>query len=474
MDKDLAAMSRPASELRSPVRATSIRKLTNILRPTRRAYAQPYLRTPAPDVDSLTPPSSPSLYSLSSDSNSRPTLPSETDGAHFHPLVSPTISTPASSAFEGHGDGRTHGAVKHTIDYAMSELDNDRAEPSSPVSSPNIFSRKSQRSPVDSAGYRLNRRYSIRPQRIIIADKDDGFIDNETSSLRSAGKWGERVQLRSLSPSEWIGSNVHAKRVFMGVSELSPVEPENRSPLDGSSSESSSSPATPRPQPISEINRPHSKPGDTLDTPLYTSRSETITEVPDPEPLTEYRRRPRSASEPRSFLATPIMARRRTGTVPFTPTEYILPAPDVDPDPTPDSLQTLSPPHNSSLHSPMPEDVYFTAAGRRESRMYISPDAAPNHVPLSPRHAHSNSDPGFPTELGNYSSTSESVRYATWNGLKKSGRPFEDAIRRGAMLMADGDSTPVSRKEELWSGEWNRGDIQEVIKELRSLKCQIS
>lgn len=325
---------------------------------------------------------------------------------------------------------------------------------------------------MDSVGYRLNRRYSIRPQRIIIADKDDIFIDSETSSLRTAGKWGERVQLQPLSPSEWIGSNVHAKRVFVGsgVSKLSPVESENRSPLDGSSSESSSSPATPRPRPISEISRPHSKPGDDLDTPLYTSRSETITEVPDPEPLTEYRRRPRSASEPRSFLATPIEARRRAGTVPFTPTEYILP--DVDPDPTSGSSQTLHPPpHNSSLRSPMPQDVYFTAAGRRESRMYISPDAAPNHVPLSPRHAHSNSEPGFPTELANYSSTSESVRYATWNGLKKSGRPFEDAIRRGAMLVADGDSTPVSRKEELWSGEWNRGDIQEVIKELRSLKC---
>ncbi|KAJ7496823.1 hypothetical protein FB451DRAFT_204251 [Mycena latifolia] len=478
-------MSRPVSGARpvAPARATSIRKLTNILRATRRAHAQPSLSIPGPDVDGPTPPSSPSLYSLSSDGDSRPKLAAETDRADFRPLVSPTSSTFSGSASEGHGDGNglAHrelaGTVKH-IDYATPELDDDRAElPSAQkLPSPILPSRKSHRSSLEFASPTriMNRGYRTPPpsQRIIIADKAGGFIDTDTSSLRAAGKWGERAKLQPLSPSEWIGSNVHAKKMFLGVSPLSPVETENRSPLDASSS--SSSPATPRPRPISEINGSYSKPGGDRDTPLQSSRSHPITEVPDLELLTEYRRRPRSASEPRSFLGTPLEVARHAGTVPSTPTEYILRMPDAEPGPMSTSSQPMAPPpRNSSLASPMPKDVYFTAAGRRESRMYISPDAAPDRVPLSPMHrghAYSSSEPVFPTEPDNGSSTP--TRYGPWSGSKPrepSGRPFEDAVARG-VSPSDGDSTPVLRKEELWSGEWNRDDIQDVIKELRSLK----
>jgi hypothetical protein len=119
----------------------------------------------------------------------------------------------------------------------------------------------------------------------------------------------------------------------------------------------------------------------------------------------------------------------------------------------------------------MPDDVYFTAAGRRESRMYISPDAGPNYVPPAPMrraHAHSNSEPVLlPVELDQGAPAS---RPTTWKGRKEptSGRPFEDRTREETR--ADGDSTPVSRKEDMWSGTWNREDIQDVIRELRELK----
>ncbi|KAJ6589965.1 hypothetical protein DFH09DRAFT_219762 [Mycena vulgaris] len=469
-------MSRPVAERIAPARATSIRRLTNILRPTRRAHAQPSLSIPGADVDVQTPPSSPSLYSLSSDSDSRPRLSDETDKAHFQPLVSPTSSTFSTSESEGHGDGLAHrrlgSTAKPPVDYTTPELD-DRAEITrTPELPPTTPSRKPQRSTVEFADstWPMDKGYRTQLQRIITADKDRGFTHTDTSSLRAAGKWGERAKLQPLSPSEWIGSNVQAKKGFLGVGQLSPVESENRSPLDASSS--SPSPATPRPRPISEINRPYSKAGGDLDTP-HNGRSRTISIIPDVELLTEHRRRPRSASEPRSFLGTPLEM-RHTGTVPSTPTGYIHPVSIVDSSPMSTPVQPISPPpHNPSLHSPMPEDVYFTAAGRRESRMYISPDAPPDHVPLAPirGHAYSSSNPVFPTESDTNTSSSTS-RYSTWSGSKpkeSSTRPFADTVTRGATPLS-GDNTPVSRKEEMWSGEWNRDDIQDVIRELRSLK----
>ncbi|KAJ6593379.1 hypothetical protein B0H19DRAFT_18879 [Mycena capillaripes] len=454
-------MQTPMVESRSPVppaRTTSIRKLTKMLRPSRtRRTPAPALSIPGANGDRLTPPSSPSLYSLSSDGDSRSKLISETDRVDARPLFSPTSSTFSSSASEGHGD------------LMLGGLDNGRAVSTFPPES----SPKLQRSPSADYAWATNKAYGVRPQRIIIADTDDEFITNDTPSLRAAGRWVERAKLQPLSPSEWIGSNVSAKKMFLGVAELSPVESENCSPLS-----SASSPATPRPRPVSEI----TKPGGDFDTTLHASRSHTITEIPESELLTESRQRPRprSASEPRSFLGlgAVIDTPKHAGTVPSTPTAYIFTVPAIDSIPKPSSpKQTISPPPRQSSFpsTPMPEDVYFTAAGRRESRMYISPDAAPNYVPavpLSPparrvQHAHSNSEPVLLTE------SSPATRYATWNGAKSkreptSGRPFEDATQE--TVPRDGDSTPVARKEELWSGNWNREDIQDVIRELRSLK----
>lgn len=341
--------------------------------------------------------------------------------------------------------------------------------------SPTVLSHKSQRSPSADYTWAMNRAYEVGPKRIITTDKHDRSIDSDTSSLRVAGKWGERAKLQPLSPSEWIGSNVLAKKAFLGGARVSPVESENRSPLNtsSSSSSSSSSPVTPRPRPISANNHPWAKPGGDLDA---VSGSDAIPEVPEAELLTEYRRRPRSASEPRSFLASPIETFRHSGTVPSTPTEYIIPIPDLDSGPK--SSQTISPPpRQSSLSSQMPDDVYFTAAGRRESRMYISPDAGPNYIPPSSPmrrgHAHSSSVP-LAVIPADPNQKSPAMRYATWSGSKKeptSGRPFENLMRGEEVVPpVGGDSTPVSRKEEMWSGNWNRDDIQDVIRELRSLK----
>lgn len=137
----------------------------------------------------------------------------------------------------------------------------------------------------------------VRPQRIIIADKLGRSIDDDTPSpsLPTAEKWGERAKLQPLSPSQWIGSNVRAKTV---LGELSPSALESASGSVLTTSSSSSSPATPRPRPVSEINHPSPKPEVDLGKP-----SQRITELQESELLTETRRRPRSASEPRSFLA---------------------------------------------------------------------------------------------------------------------------------------------------------------------------
>ncbi|KAJ7655384.1 hypothetical protein B0H17DRAFT_378063 [Mycena rosella] len=468
-------MSRPAARPVAPARATSIRKLTNILRPTRRARAQPSLGIPGPDVDGPTPPSSPSLYSLSSDSDSRPKLAGETHRDNFRPLASPTLSTFSASPSEGHGDSFAYGGpgrkANNPFDYAG--FDDDRAElTSSPeLPSPLVPTPTSQWSALEFTDPTriVNKGYRTWPE-LVIANGEGGFINSDTSSLRVGGRWGERAKLQPLSPSEWLGSNVRARKVSLGVGQLSPIESENRSPLLVSASPSS--PSTPRPRPVSEI--AYSRSGVDLDTLLHSTRSHTITEVPDLDLLTEHRRRPRSASEPRSFLGTPLEGGRHAGTVPSAPTQYIFKVPDTDSgpmsSPSQPPPQSISPPlPKSPFVNRMPEDVYFTAAGRRESRMYISPDAAPDRAPRG--HAYSNSEPILPTESNN--DFSPPARYATWKGSKQgepSGRPFEDSILRETPPSSDGESTPVLRKEESWSGEWNRDDIQDVIRELRSLK----
>ncbi|KAJ7270073.1 hypothetical protein B0H12DRAFT_823776 [Mycena haematopus] len=435
----------------SPARTTRIRMLTKLLRPTRvpRALTQPApFSIPGPNADTRSPSSSPSLYSLSSDSDSRSNLLSVSD----RPLLSPTSNTSSSSASEGRGEDIT---AKDGIDYNASDLD-DAPEPISP-SEPSLGSPSGDYSPA------TNQAYGVRPQRIIVADKHDESIDNDdTVSLRAARNCNARTKLQPLSPSEWLGSKVQAETAFGGVSPRSPLESGNRRPFPASLS---SSPATPRP---SETNPLYAKlEGSDLDIPRR--RRHTTPEIPDSELLTETRRRPRSASEPRSFLSMGS-AMRHTGTVASTLTEYILSIPP-ELDTGPKSSQTiLPPPRQSSLPSPvtMPDDVYFTAAGRRESRMYYRPDIAPNYVSASPMrrgHTHSSSEPVLSQVDADQRPLS---RYATWTRKKSdptSGRPFEDLIR--AATPVGGDSTPVSSD---WSGNWNRDDIQDVIRELRSLK----
>ncbi|KAJ6497546.1 hypothetical protein C8R45DRAFT_1093910 [Mycena sanguinolenta] len=402
----------------SPARTTGIRTLTKLLRPTRvrRVATQPAsFSIPGANIETRSPSSSPSLYSLSSDSDSRSNLLSASD----RPLLSPTSSIMSSSTSEGHGIDST---VKHRNDYSASDLD-DATEPSSPGS-------------PDDYSWAMNRAYLVRPQRII-TDEDDGTMDHDDTSIL---KRTEPAKLQVLSPAEWLGSNGHAKAVF------------------GSSS---SSPATPRPRSVSEINRLYAS--SDLDVPRR--RSHTTTGLSDSE-LTETWRRPRSASEPRSFLGS---AKWHAGPVSSTPTEYILTIPP-ELDTGPNSAQTiLPPPRQSSLPSPitMPDDVYFTAAGRRESRMYIRPDG-PSYVPASPMrrgHAHSNSVPLLPPADADQRPL---ARYASWTGKKReptSGRPFEDLVR--AVTPPDGDHTPIPSD---WSGNWNRDDIQDVIRQLRLLK----
>ncbi|KAJ7099508.1 hypothetical protein B0H15DRAFT_549610 [Mycena belliarum] len=450
----------------APTRATSLRKLANILRTSRRVHSQPSLTIPQPATNGPSPPSSPSLYTLSSDGDSQP-------------LVSPTLSTFSSSASEGHGDYLARrefgGTSKYPLEYATPDSDDDR-ETDLIFSCPGISHGRYQRSsPSDEyttlIGESREGSRTQPPDQCICAD-EDGRLISDTSSLRAAGKRGERTKLQLLTPSEWIGSNVQPKTTFLRAAPLFQVEYEDRSPTSDLPS-----PITPRPRPTSEIHRSYTKPGD-LDTPLPHSRSRPITELPELELLTDSRRRPRSASEPRSFPGTPFNVSRHARSVSSTPTEYILPVPCADaapmssfPQPTsssPGSSQpsSIAPSNwNTSPLSPEPEDVYFTAAGRRESRIYINPGAAPYRVPMSSMrgHAHSNSEPILFSD-----DSSTSLRCGT-RSKWQSGQPFEDSVMQGAAFFS-GDNTPVARKEDLWSGEWNRDDIQDVIKQLRSLK----
>ncbi|KAJ7188789.1 hypothetical protein C8R46DRAFT_30146 [Mycena filopes] len=460
--RNMAELSSPVS----PARTTSISKLARILRPgrTRRAAAQPSSLTiiPASNGDGPTPPSSPSIYSLSSGSDSRQQLSAETsERPDSRPVLSPTASAFSSSVSEGHGDvGRPS---QRPADYTPADLVNGRAELGS---EPN---RKAQRLSANYS-WAMKRADGVRPHPIIITDTGDGYMQDDAADLRTTGKWAERGTLRPLSPSEWIGANVLAKKAFIGSTPVSPVESENLSPLVAASSPSTSSPATPRPLSVYA----NMKPGD-LDPPLHTSHSYTLPEHRETTTLlTEHRRRPRSASEPRSFLRSPITLPRHHGTVPSTPTEYILAVPALDSGPrsSASTVTILPPPRRSSLPSPspMPDDVYFTAAGRPESRMYISPDAAPNYLPPASaaaptraRHAHTNSEPML---FADASAPMASRHFPQKS--EPSGRPFEDSTSRTDNK--EGGSTPVARKEDMWSGNWNREDIQDVIRALRSLK----
>ncbi|KAJ7072758.1 hypothetical protein C8F01DRAFT_259763 [Mycena amicta] len=334
----------------SPSRTTSIRKLTNILRPSRSA--------PRPDHDSTSPPSSPSLYSLSSESESRSKL---TDGlSEEEPLLSPSLSTSASGE---HGDYLARKPPPLELDTAGLELnvDHDRL-----LNSPTRPAPRPQRTSADFS-WAMNKR--VRPQRIIIADKEDGYITSDASSLRAGGIWDAPPVV---TPSEWLAST-RKGMVFQEVS--SPLSP------DGTSS-SGSSPATPRVRPTSEMHR-NVKPGAQVDS---AGHSPSITGAPSPQ-------RARSSSEPqRLFLGknSPTSSSPHASTVPTTPTgsrsgfitpdatELVASSPPPPPPPPPPP-SSLSSPITPRPKARMPDDVYFTAAGRRESRMYISPDAAPNH-----------------------------------------------------------------------------------------------
>ncbi|KAJ7029995.1 hypothetical protein C8F04DRAFT_1114976, partial [Mycena alexandri] len=449
----------------SPTRTVSIRKLTRILRPGRtRAAAQPSSLSiiPGSNGNGLTPPSSPSIYSLSSDNDSRQHLSEISDRPESRPppLLSPASSTFSSSVSEGHGDGRVLRDInKRPVDRTTADLSNGRAGLVSPAEQ----DRKSKRVSADYA-WAMNRAPGARPRPIIITDQGDSYIDDDAASLRRAGNWTERGKLEPLSPSEWIGGNILAKKAFLGVT-LSTMDSENRRPLAASCP---SSPVTPRPRPVSVY--ANLKPGWDLDPPLLTSGSHTTLEYREPALLTGYHRRPRSASEPRSFLRPRIDVSQHTGTVPSTLTEYILPVPALEASPksSASSVTILPSPRRSSLPRPKPmqDDVYFTAAGRPESRMYISADAAPNYVPVAPirpRHAHTNSESVL-------SSGESTGGHHFPHKSEPSGRPFENYVAwRDTSDSPDGVNTPVSRKEEMWSGNWNREDIQDVIRELRSL-----
>ncbi|KAJ7647755.1 hypothetical protein FB45DRAFT_894348 [Roridomyces roridus] len=226
-------------------------------------------------------------------------------------------------------------------------------------------------------------------------------------------RWGERTKLRPLSPSEWTG---HARSASVGT---------DMTPLD-----SPPSPSTPRPR-----STMHPKPGGDLDASCNNSPSptRTLSEFADTEPLTKSSRRPRSASDPHSYPGTAFRVPSHAGT----------------------QEQPSTPLFSAPRRTPMPEDVYFTAAGRRESRIYIPPRMAPPPIsPMRGHHAHSSSDSIF-------------QHPAAW--AKQTSRPFETAVE-SRTTPVEGDNTPVCRREEMWSGEWNRDNIHEVIRELRSLR----
>jgi hypothetical protein len=118
---------RSPMEPSSPTRTSSLRKLTRILRPTRRAQGQsPSGRSAVGLHIPMTPPSSPSLYSLSSEGESRVHLSPATDRADVeisYLPVSPTSST--FSSLEGDGDvnfpGTFSGTVPKPVVYVTSE-----------------------------------------------------------------------------------------------------------------------------------------------------------------------------------------------------------------------------------------------------------------------------------------------------------------------------------------------------------------
>ncbi|KAK7057646.1 hypothetical protein R3P38DRAFT_1182376 [Favolaschia claudopus] len=444
-------------------RTTGIRKLATILRPTkmRRTATQPAsFSVPGVDVDGRrNASSSPSLYSVSSeDSDLRSKILLDAETSDSVPLLSPTSSTFSSSASEGHGIHLPYRDAKQGVESLSSQETPDaRAEAdSSLTSSSPVTSLLEPNSTMHRAPRKLL-------QRITVVDTGHGeSFDIDASSMHMTGGPVEPPKSPPLSPSEWIGTNKTKNRVLSV-----PPEP-NDSPLTASSG---SSPDTPRPHLLPDNDQ--MKRGDNLD-----FESPNLKSLAIPSRIERTRRRPRSASEPRLLLSSLEMS-RHAGTVPSTPTDSsytLFVPPDLNSGPS--SSHTITPPtRQSSLPIPlltMPDDVYFTAAGRRDSRLYLNSTltSTSNDVPPSPMrrgHTYSNSEP-LPDDSSILAPASQ---YAFWTGRKHSeptsARPFENMTQL-IEPAEEGDSTPVARKEVLWSGNWNRDDIQDVIRQLRSLR----
>ncbi|KAF7296040.1 hypothetical protein MKEN_01419000 [Mycena kentingensis (nom. inval.)] len=464
-------MSRQPPDPVSPLRTNSFRKLANnFLRPSRRAA--PSLAKL--DSDGPTPPSSPSLYSLSSEGESRSNLPDEAQ------TLSPTSSNFSMSASEGHGDA---GPIRRpaALELVTAGLELDRSALNSPT-------RRPQRTSADFSWAMNTKR--PRPQRIIIDnDNEDAFINSDAASVRAGGIWDVPMPL---SPAEWLAPMRKGAVVVVQDEEAEvDVAPTPLSPVEGASS-SESSPATPRFRPTSDMHGPAR-----LDVkPVADVQDAHTPRIAEQPSGLVAGRRARSSSEPqRLFLASagPAVASGQAGTVPSTPTHsrpgFIMPVSDLvprsppsirgpsfAPSPAPSiasSRRSSMTVNNPSPTTPKPAE---DASARRESRIYITPDAG---AFTNRGHTHSNSEPTLPTPLSETDPASGSLRYATWNSYRKrnraattSAKPFDDATLNEAEegTKAAGDSTPVLRKEQMWTGEWNRDNIQDVIHGLRSLR----
>nr|GAT56201.1 predicted protein [Mycena chlorophos] len=443
-------------------------------------------RGPGP---SYSPPSSPSLYSLSDESESRPRLgfegehppppPPLEEDEEPRPSLSPTTSTFSSS--DGLGGGlRTPPTSLEIVTVGLAGI--DRSGLNSPTNS--THTRRPQRNSADLTwANKHQHQQRSRPERIIIADSASSLSD--TASLRSGRVWDVPAVM---SPSEWLASTRNKEQDL--PSTAGPVSPH-----------SSESPDTPRFRGTSDMQQervhPIPKPG--------IEAIDVHGGGPGHGPVLAGSRT-RSSSDPyRSFLgngngpAPPHHA--YASTAPATPTSgFIITNPEKSaslPPLPPASTSTSTPSRRSSMNSPSPspspntprptpsDDVYFTAAGRRESRLYANANGLNMNMDpptlTRPVHTHSNSEPKIPpaTSTATPPVDQDPTRYATWNSYRKRAatvtarpaRPFEDSVQGDADVMyLYTDNTPVSRKEQMWSGEWNRGSIHEVIQELRELR----
>ncbi|KAF7297958.1 hypothetical protein HMN09_01016700 [Mycena chlorophos] len=461
----------------SPSRTTSMRRIARIWRPR---------RGPGP---SYSPPSSPSLYSLSDESESRPRLgfegehppPPLEEDEEPRPSLSPTTSTFSSS--DGLGGGlRTPPTSLEIVTVGLAGI--DRSGLNSPTNS--THTRRPQRNSADlSWANKQQQHQRSRPERIIIADSASSLSD--TASLRSGRVWDVPAVM---SPAEWLASTRNKEQDLPST----PVSPH-----------SSESPDTPRFRATSDmqqervhpIPKPVQKPG------IEFEAIDVHGGGPGHGPVLAGSRT-RSSSDPhRSFLGNgsgngpapppPPHHHAYASTAPATPTSgFIITEKSASaslPPPLPPA-STSTPSRRSSMNSPSPspntprppsDDVYFTAAGRRESRLYANANGPNMDPPTRPVHTHSNSEPKIPPATPPVDQ--DPTRYATWNSYRKraatvttgnrpaAARPFEDSVQGDADVMyLYTDNTPVSRKEQMWSGEWNRGSIHEVIQELRELR----